>query len=222
MANRPNSLSNPERHECGASLVALNRGPLADGPTARTSPHLEGSLLSTASPRRSQSMAAGLFFAVIVAVISVAAIFAISDPNPSVRGQPSSARPGQPSARPDHSSANDWKAGLIAQPAPQGSDLKGFVGFRGARCNSANPAVAIGRTTNSLIVVCQNYAGRFYYKGFGLRNGLSVEVDDSVQTGSRFIASTKGLQYMVSPKALVVTQGQNTLSDEPMLEYWSV
>lgn len=222
MATSPNGHPCPKRHECGASLVALNRGPLADGPTAGMSPQLQGSLLSTASPRRLPPMAVGLFFAVIVAVISVAAIFAVSDAHAPVRGQPSSARPGQPSARPDRLSVNDWAAGLIAQPAPQGTDLQGFLGYPGARCNSANPAVAIGRTTKSLIVICQNYAGRFYYKGLGLQSGLSVEVGDSVQTGNRFIASTKGLEYMVSPKALVVTLGPNTLSDEPMLEYWWV
>lgn len=82
--------------------------------------------------------------------------------------------------------------------------------------------MAIGRTLKSLIVIRQNYAGRFYYKGLVLQNGLSFEVDDSVRAGNRFIGSNKGVQYLVSPEALVTTQGLNTVSDEPMLEYWSV
>jgi hypothetical protein len=39
----------------------------------------------------------------------------------------------------------------------------------------SNPAVAIGRTSQSLVVICETGVGRFYYKGVGLENGLSVE-----------------------------------------------
>jgi hypothetical protein len=167
-------------------------------------------------------MAVGLFFAVIAAVISVAMTFAISDPHPPTRGQSSSARSAPPSAQPDQSPANDRAAGLIARPAQQGTDLKGFLGYPGARCHSANPAVAIGRTSKSLMVICESYTGRFYYKGFGLQNGLSVEVENFVRVDDRFTASNIGVQYLVSPAALIIAKGPATVSIEPMLEYWSV
>ena len=64
-------------------------------------------------------------------------------------------------------------------------------------------------------------SGRYYYKGVGLQNGLSVEIEDPRPTGSGFVATNNGVQYSVSPGALVITQGSSMLSNEPMLEYWS-
>jgi hypothetical protein len=204
MATCSNGHSNPENRDycvrCEASLGALSR----------------------ASARRLPPMAFCLLFVVIAAVISVAATVAISDAHGPIRGRSSSARPAQPSARPDQSSVNDRAAGLIARPAPQGTDLKGFLGYPGARCHSANPAVAIGRTSKSLMVICQSYTGRFYYKGFGLQNGLSVEVENFVRIDDRFIASDTGVQYLVNAAALIIAKGPVTVSVEPMLEYWSV
>jgi hypothetical protein len=42
-----------------------------------------------------------------------------------------------------------------------------------------------------------------------------------VQTGANFVATNNGVQYPLSPAALIITQGSTVLSDEPMLEYWS-
>ncbi len=106
------------------------------------------------------------------------------------------------------------------QPSLPDADAQGFLGYPGARCNYTNPAVAIGRTSQSLVVICRTGVGRLYYKGFGLQNGLSVEIDDPVQTGTAFIATNNGVQYLVSPDALIITQGSTTVSKEPMLEYW--
>ena len=226
MATCSKGHSNPANRDycgrCEASLVALKRGLLVGRATAGTSQRLQRSLPSTTSARRLPPMAVGLFVAVIAAVISVAATIAISDSHVPIRGRSSSARPAQPSAQPDQSSVNDRAAGLIARPAPQGTDLEGFLGYPGARCHSANPAVAIGRTSKSLIVICQSYTGRFYYKGFGLQNGLSVEVENFVRVDDRFTASNIGVQYLVSPAALIIAKGPATVSVEPMLEYWSV
>jgi hypothetical protein len=73
-----------------------------------------------------------------------------------------------------------------------------------------------------LIVICQNYDGRFYYKRLGLQNGLSVELQNLVRVDGTFGASNNGVQYQVSPVALIIKEGQATVSVEPMLEYWSV
>lgn len=35
------------------------------------------------------------------------------------------------------------------------------------------------------------------------------------------VATNNGVQYSVSPAALIITQGSTVLSIEPMLEYWS-
>jgi hypothetical protein len=81
--------------------------------------------------------------------------------------------------------------------------------------------VAIGRTSESLVVICQTGVERYYYKGFGLQNGLSVDIDDPVRTGGTFVVTNNGVQYPLSPVALTITQGSSVLSNEPMLEYWS-
>ena len=66
-----------------------------------------------------------------------------------------------------------------------------------------------------------NRCRRYYYRGVGLGNGLSVEIDDPVPTGAGFVATNNGVRYEVSPGALVITQGSSVLSNEPMVEYWS-
>lgn len=138
--------------------------------------------------------------------------------SPSLQPQfmPSAAE--QPSALPEP--PPDSPALPEAQPPLPDADAQGFLTPVGARCNSTNPAVAMARTAQSLVVICQTGVGRFYYRGVGLQNGLAVEIDDPVPNGTGFVAQNNGVQYSVSPDALTITQGSQVLSNEPMLEYW--
>jgi len=104
---------------------------------------------------------------------------------------------------------------------PSDADAQGFLNYPGARYNSTNPAVGIARTAQSVVVICQTGVGRFYYRVFGLQNGLSVEIDDPIRNGAGFVATNNGVQYSVSPDALTITQGSETLTSETLLEYWS-
>jgi hypothetical protein len=104
---------------------------------------------------------------------------------------------------------------------PSDADRQGFLSYPGARCSYTNPAVVIARTANSALVICETGVGRLYYKGVGLQNGLSIEIDDPVRTGAGFVATNNGVQYSVSPAALLITQGSSVLSTEAMVEYWS-
>jgi hypothetical protein len=226
MATCSNGHSNIEDQvycrECAASLVALNRGLLAHNPTEGMHQEPGHSLPGRTSARRLPSTAVGPLVAVIAAMICIAVTFAIAESRAPIRGHLSSGRPAAPSARPDESSSSDRATGLATWAAPRGTDLQGFLGYPGARCNSANPAVAIGRTPKSLMVICENYDGGFYYKGLGLGDGHSVEVDNFVRAEDEFTASNSGVQCRVSPAALIVTRGKATIINEPMLEYWSV
>jgi hypothetical protein len=159
---------------------------------------------------------AGLFFA----AISIAVAFAISVSSAPIHVHASSAAPALSSSRPDSSTSND--SAVAQRPAPQGADLQGFLGYPGARCNSAHPAVAIGRTSSSLIVICQNYAGRFYHKGFGLKSGRSNQVDNFVRADDKFSTTENEVAYLVLPTALIIRRGSTAVVDEPMLEYWAV
>lgn len=120
------------------------------------------------------------------------------------------ARSGAGSARPPR-----------GRPPLPDADAQGFLKYPGARCNYTNPAVAIARTAQSAVVICRTDVGRFYYRGFGLANGLSVEIDDPVRTASGFVATNNGVRYLVSPSALVITKDSKVLGNEPMLAYWA-
>jgi hypothetical protein len=142
-------------------------------------------------------------------------------------GEPSTA-PAQPPAAAPAPSITNLVPAPTAVPLPDSgrqippdADRQGFLGYPGARCNYTNPPVVIARTADSALVICETGVGRFYYKGVGLKNGLSIEIEDPVQTGSAFIATNNGVQYSLSPVALTITQGSSVLSNEPMLEYWS-
>jgi hypothetical protein len=195
---------------------ALLAGRSPDGTSRAT----RRSLLCIGPTRRLHGKVAGLFFGVTAAAIFVAMTFAVSESRVPVGGHTSTAPSAVDFARPDRS--NDPAADLIAKPAPQDTDPQGFLGYPDARCNAANPVVAIGRTSTSLIVICQNYAGRFYYKGFGLNDGRSVEVDNLLRAEDKFSTTRNDVRYFVSSAALIVKRGSNTFVDEPMLEYWSV
>lgn len=110
-----------------------------------------------------------------------------------------------------------------AQPPLADADAQGFTSYPDARCNYSNLAVALGRTAQSLVVICQTGVGRLYYRGFGLQNGLALELDDPIRQGSGFVATNRvsGVEYSVFSDALTINTDSEVLSREPMLEYWS-
>lgn len=106
-------------------------------------------------------------------------------------------------------------------PTLADTDAQGFVGVPQARCNHTNPAIAAGRTAESLVVVCETGVGRLYYKGMRVADGTSIEIDDPVASGNGFTASNGAVQYSISPESLVITEGSALLGEEPMVQYWS-
>lgn len=117
-------------------------------------------------------------------------------------------------------SADQQKA-VIPVPQSSGTDSQGSVDVSGVHCNSTNPAVATGRTAQSLVLICETGVGRLYYKGMRLSDGSSVEIDDPVRTETGFTVTNAGVRYSLSRDALVITQGSTQLASEPMLQYWS-
>ena len=111
-------------------------------------------------------------------------------------------------------------AGGPQGPLPD-ANSHGFVAYPEAQCLDIDPPVALGRTADSLVVICQNSRGDMYYRGFGLGNHLPLFVDRARRTGDGFIAFNNGYQYTVSRSALIITRGSTVVSNEPMVEYWS-
>lgn len=177
-------------------------------------------------PRRSMivSTVAGVVLLTLVAVAFVARPW----PHERLPDETahSSYQTEQPPYRPDQPppAASDWSRAPTPErsspPLPD-TDDQGFLHYPGARCNYINPAVAIARTEKSLVVICQTGVGRYYYRGYGLVNGKSIEIDDPKRNGSGFIASNNGVQYLLDSQALTITEGSEVLSHEPILAYWT-
>ncbi|MFC9762782.1 serine/threonine-protein kinase [Rhodococcus jostii] len=101
-----------------------------------------------------------------------------------------------------------------------GADGQGFLPPSDARCNYTNPAVFIGRTTKSLVVVCETGVGRYYYQGVRISDGAAISVDDPISSGSGFVATGDGgTEYRLTPSALTIVGGDGRiLATEPMVE----
>ncbi|MFT4086999.1 MAG: hypothetical protein QM658_07545 [Gordonia sp. (in: high G+C Gram-positive bacteria)] len=100
-----------------------------------------------------------------------------------------------------------------------GADWQGFLS--GPRCNASDdPAVFIGQTNRSQVVVCQvgSQTGRYYYKGYA--DGKSIEVGYPTRSGSQFTATNGSTQYIVNPSSLTITDNGTQLTSEPMVQSW--
>jgi hypothetical protein len=157
----------------------------------------------------------------LAAVVAIAAVYGIAAVHPIDSSPTPAARAGQSSPTPDRSQLEQF-TDADTRPVPQNTDPRGFIGYPGAQCDSANPAVALGRTAESLVVICQNFSGGFYYKGLGLKSGVSSEVGDCFSDGNRFVAVSGQARYVVSPGALTISRGPHSVVNEPMVEYWYV
>lgn len=113
------------------------------------------------------------------------------------------------------------RTAILPSPTVSGTDSQGFLPGTGPRCNASNPAVAIGRTSQSLVVVCQTGVGRFYYKGLRQSDGSMIELDDPTRSGTGFVAVNGKVRYSLGPNSLVISEDGNVLTNEPMLAYWS-
>jgi hypothetical protein len=104
---------------------------------------------------------------------------------------------------------------------PPDADSHGFVGYPGGRCTGPDNALAIGRTAQSLAVICQDSTGAMYYVGYGLGNGLPIRVDRVLRYFSAgYTVNNIDAQYTVTPETFEVDGAHALLSREPWLEYW--
>ncbi|MFE3053692.1 protein kinase [Nocardia sp. NPDC059239] len=102
-----------------------------------------------------------------------------------------------------------------------GTDTQGFTA-QPPRCNADDPAMAIGRTDKSRLVVCRTATGRFYYKGVRISDNAGIQLDDPVPdgTGGYTVTNpTDGTQYRITAYSLVITTGGQVAANESMIEY---
>jgi len=104
-----------------------------------------------------------------------------------------------------------------------GTDDLGWTAYPAARCDSGTKPAAMGRTTQSVVVVCEIQPGNFYYRGVRLSDGASIELANAVDSSAGFDATnpTDGTVYRIRPTSLTIAPPDGPASSEPMLEYAS-
>jgi len=104
-----------------------------------------------------------------------------------------------------------------------GTDDLGWTAYPSARCDSGNQPAVMGRTTKSVMVVCEIQPGNFYYRGVRLSDGASIELANAVRSSGGFDVTnpTDGTHYRIRPTSLTIAPPDGPASSEPMLEYAS-
>jgi hypothetical protein len=102
-------------------------------------------------------------------------------------------------------------------PAPFATDDRGFVNSA-ARCDTPQGAVAIGRTQQSLLVICAVQNGGYEYRAVRLSDGAPLTAPAQA-SGGGFVVQNDGVTYAVSQKDLVITSDDTVIRREPMISY---
>ena len=132
----------------------------------------------------------------------------LSSSLPSADAQPATAT----------STAPSTSAGRTTQSArTYRSDGRGFLNSS-ARCSNSQVAVALGRTEQSLVVICKSN-NAYQYRGVRQSDGATLTLPAQPTTMGGFVASNDGVTYAVSPGQLLVTSGETVVARESMIEY---
>ena len=107
-----------------------------------------------------------------------------------------------------------------SEPTIPGTSAQGFDGVTGGTCETTDRAVLLGRTPQSLVIVCRSDLGRLYYKGVRLSDMGLIEIDDPLQTERGYIVTNGDVRYVIDIESLTITQNGEELGREPMLEFW--
>jgi hypothetical protein len=109
------------------------------------------------------------------------------------------------------------KAG--AEPGALATDDRGFIG-KAARCDAPKSAVALGRTEQSLVVICVVGNGRYDYRGMRVRDSYALIVPDAKMRDGKYVARNSNFTYLFSAKELMILRGWGwVIHKEPMVAF---
>lgn len=102
------------------------------------------------------------------------------------------------------------------------ADTQGFLGYPAGRCDPGSTPAVMGRTTQSLVVVCEDGPANYYYRGVRLSDGASIELANAVRSSGGFDVTNPvdGTRYRVRPTGISITSPSGQVFSEPMIEYW--
>jgi hypothetical protein len=112
---------------------------------------------------------------------------------------------------------------LIAVCAPSAAagpnaDSQGYVDST-ARCSTPDTAVAFGSTDASRVAICKTKAGQYQYRGVRLRDGAKLIAPASQSSAGTYVATDDGFTYTVTSQSLTVSQGNQTVRQESMVDF---
>lgn len=108
--------------------------------------------------------------------------------------------------------------GMPSAPADPSTDALGFVDST-ARCAAPDTAVAFGSTATSRVAICKTSSGKYEYRGVRIGDGAKLVVPASASADGGYVAESDGITYTVTSSSLVVSQGNDVIRREPMLNY---
>jgi hypothetical protein len=109
------------------------------------------------------------------------------------------------------------KAG--AEPGALQTDDRGFID-KAARCDAPRSAVALGRTEQSLVVICVDGSGHYEYRGMRVKDSYALKVPGAGILGGKYVARNTNFSYIFSAKELVILQGWGwVIRKEPMVAF---
>lgn len=102
----------------------------------------------------------------------------------------------------------------IAAPETDGA---GYLNST-ARCDAPATVVIYGATADSRIAICKSADGSFEYRGVRTSDGAKL-IAPAQESTNGYIAASNGIEYLVTAKSLVVSEGNDVLREEPMVDF---
>ena len=107
---------------------------------------------------------------------------------------------------------------LPSAAAAPATDDEGYVNST-ARCGAPYSVVVFGSTDASRVAICKTPDGKYEYRGVRVSDGAKLIVPAEGSGDDSFVADNSGISYLVTPKSLVVSQGNKVVREEPMVEF---
>lgn len=107
---------------------------------------------------------------------------------------------------------------VAAPVAAPPSDSQGYVDST-ARCTKPDTAVVFGSTATSRIAICATAGGTYQYRGVRVSDGAKLIAPATPTRSGSFVISNDGATYTVTPTALSVTIGGNTVKTESWTDF---
>ena len=98
------------------------------------------------------------------------------------------------------------------------ADSQGYVDST-ARCATPDTAIAFGSTEGSRVAICKTPAGQYQYRGVRVRDGAKLVLPASKTNDGGYVATDDGNTYTVTAHSLTVSQGNQVIREESMVDF---